>query len=138
MAAVTVTAALVGLVDPLKAKVKTYIAAEAIAAGKPVFVDTNGKVQLADANAAGEYQFRGIALKSVGLGAAVDVLQEGEMYGATLTGDYDSLVYVADAVGTLDDGVGTVTIPVGRVAPLADKDLTKVLHVFTAWEVVWA
>ena len=138
MAAVTVTAALVGLVDPLKAKVKTYIAAEAIAAGKPVFVDTNGKVQLADANAAGEYQFRGIALKTVGLGSAVDVLQEGEMYGATLTGDYDSLVYVANAVGTLDDGVGGVTIPVGRVAPLADKDLTKVLHVFTAWEVVWA
>ena len=138
MAAVTVTAALVGLVDPLKAKVKTYIAAEAITAGQPVFVDTNGKVQLADANAAGEYQFRGIALKSVGLGAALDVLQEGEMYGATLSGDYDSLVYVADAVGTLDDGVGTVTIPVGRVAPLADKDLTKVLHVFTAWEVVWA
>ena len=138
MAAVTVTAALVGLVDPLKAKVKTYIAAEAITAGQPVFVDTNGKVQLADANAAGEYQFRGIALKTVGLGSAVDVLQEGEMYGATLSGDYDSLVYVADAVGTLDDGVGTVTIPVGRIAPLADKDLTKVLHVFTAWEVVWA
>ena len=87
MAAVTVTAALVGLVDPLKAKVKTYIAAEAITAGQPVFVDTNGKVQLADANAAGEYQFRGIALKTVGLGSAVDVLQEGEMYGATLSGD---------------------------------------------------
>ena len=138
MAAVTVTAALVGLVDPLKAKVKTYIAAEAIAAGQPVFLNTSGKVELADANAAGEYQFRGIALKSVGLGAALDVLQEGEMYGATLSGDYDSLVYVADAVGTLDDGVGTVTIPVGRIAPLADKDLTKVLHVFTTWEVVWA
>jgi len=138
MAAVTVTAALVGLVDPLKAKVKTYIAAEAITAGQPVFLNTTGKVELADANAAGEYQFRGIALKTVGLGAAVDVLQEGEMYGATLSGNYDSLVYVANAVGTLDDGVGGVTIPVGRVAPLADKDLTKVLHVFVAWEVVWA
>ena len=138
MAAVTVTAALVGLIDPLKAKVKTYIAAVAITAGQPVYINSSGKVALADANAAGCYQFRGIALKSVGAGSAVDVLQEGEMYGATLSGDYDSLVYVADAVGTLVDAAGTVTIPIGRVAPLADKDLTKVLHVFTAWEVVWA
>ena len=138
MAAVTVTAALVGLVDPLKCTVKTYIAAEAMVAGQPVFVDTNGKVQLADANAAGEYQFRGLTLQSVGAGTAVDVLQKGEMYGATLSGNYDSLVYVADAVGTLSDGVGTVTIPVGRVSPLADKDLTKVLYVDVAYHKVWA
>ena len=60
MSDITVTAAKVGLVDPLKATVRSYIATETITKGQVVNILTTGKVGVADANAAGKFQFRGI------------------------------------------------------------------------------
>lgn len=139
MAAVTVTAAKVGLVDPLKAKVKSYIAGAALTAGIAVYVDpTTGTVMKADGNAAGKYQFRGITLGAAAAGQAVDVCEEGELYGFTLSGNYDTIIYVGDTAGVLDTGAGTVTIAAGRVVPLADKSKTKVLHVFSRPSADWS
>jgi len=138
MAAVAFTAAYISIVKLAKATIKSYIAAEAMTAGQPVYINTSGNVGLADANAAGRYQFRGIALQSVGAGQAVDVCSEGEISGFTLAGAYDSLVYVADVVGTYVDAAGTKTMPVGRVAPMSDKDRTKVLRVFVSRHLVVA
>ena len=79
MADITVTAAQVALIDPLKAEVYSVIAAEAITAGQVVFFDNTGKAQLADANAAGELQARGIALNAAGIGMAVDIVKRGRV-----------------------------------------------------------
>lgn len=132
MAAIVVTAAKVGLVDPVSAIVKSYLAAEAITAGEAVYiVAASGSVGLADGNGAGKYQARGIALGSAGIGQAVDVCEKGEVYGFTLAGDYDTRVYVGDTAGALADAAGTKTMVIGRVSPMSDKDQTKVLMVET-------
>jgi len=132
MTAIVVTAAKVGLVNPLKAIVKSYIAGVAITAGEAVYIiAASGKVGLADGNGAGKYQCRGIALGPAAAGQAVDVVEKGEVYGFTLAGNYDTRVYVSDTEGALADSNGTKTMVVGRVSPMADKDLTKVLMVET-------
>ncbi len=139
MADIAVTAAQVGLVDPAKATVRSYIAAATITKGQAVYITTAGKVGVADANDAGKQQFRGIALNGGGAGQAIDVVHEGEVYGFDLSGvNPDVLVYLSDTAGALADGVGTMTVAAGRVECLADKDLTKVLRVFTQWEANWS
>ena len=142
MAAVAYTAAQIAPVDPIKCDIRTYIANVAITKGQPVYfvAASAGRVALADANAGGAQQFRGIALNAAAAGQAVDVLHEGAVYGFTLTAlNVDAFVYLADAVGSYDDGVGTMTVPCGRVIGLTDgPTFTKVLQVFTQWEAQWA
>jgi hypothetical protein len=138
MADITVTAAKVGVCDPMKAEIYPFVAAETITAGQAVFVDSNGKVQLADANASGEQQCAGIALNGGGAGQAIDVLKKGRVYGFTLSGAYWSSAFLSDTVGALGTTAGTMTVPVGRVVPLSDSDKTKVLHVEINWSTVWA
>lgn len=130
MADLTVTAAQVGAVFPDKALIFTAICAEAITAGQPLFVDTNGKVQLADANAAGEQQVRYLALEAGAAGQAISVLKEGHVYGFTLTSQaYDAPIFLSDTVGALADAAGTLGVPVGIVVALTDgSTLTKVLY----------
>lgn len=144
MAAVTYTAAKIAPVFPDKAVIRTYIAGVTITKGQPVYIiAASGLLGLADANAGAEQeQFRGIALNGGGAGQAIDVLQDGEVYGFTLSGNYNTPVYVANNVGEYEDvaagGGGGVTVIVGRVVPLADKDATKVLRVFTNWSTAWS
>lgn len=139
MADISVTAAQVGLVNPLHAEVYTFVAAETITAGQVVFLDSNGKAELADANAAGEQQARGVALNGGGAGSAIDVLKEGLVYGFDLSGmDYDAIVYLSDTVGALADANGTMTVVCGRVIPASDKDLTKLLYADFRWREAWS
>ena len=138
MGDITVTAALVGLVDPQKAVVRSYIAYETITKGQAVYITTSGTVGVADANDSGMEQFRGIALNGAGAGQAVDVCHEGELYGFTLAGNADSLVYLSNTVGALATAAGAMTVGCGRVECLADKSLTKVLRVTTHWKADWA
>ena len=138
MSDITVTAAKVGLVDPLKATVRSYIATETITKGQAVYILTTGKVGVADANAAGKFQFRGIALNGGGAGQAIDVCHDGELYGFTLSGNADAKIYLSDTVGALADSNGSYTVVAGRIVCLADSNLTKVLRVFTQWEADWS
>jgi len=137
---VVVTAAQVGLVDPLKATVKSYITGVAVTKGQSVYVvAATGKLALCTGAAANQAaQFRGIALNSGGIGQAIDVCEDGELYGFTLAGNYDTLIYAHDTAGVLSTAVGTVTIPVGRVVPLTNNALTKVLRLFTIRKANWA
>ena len=142
MADLTVTAAKVGIVDPLKSIVKSYIASVAITAGQAVYiVAATGKVALADASASDALsQCRGIALQSVGAGQAVDVLEEGELYGFTLsTMAYNAPLFLSDTAGALGEATGdsTSNCIIGCVAPLADKDLTKVARISIARYISW-
>lgn len=123
----------IGLVDPGLAKIKTYIAGEVLVTGQPVYViAATGRAGVADANASGKQQFRGIALNDAQVGFAVDVLQDGEVYGFTVSGlDYDKELFLSDTAGSLGDAAGTVTVSVGRVAALTNKSATKVVRIFT-------
>ena len=138
MAAVALTAARISCPNPQKCDIRSYIATETITQGQAVYILTTGKVGVADANAAGKQQFRGIALNGGGAGSAIDVLHAGEVAGFTLTGDADTLVYLSDTAGGLDTSAGTMTVRAGRVVCRSDADLTKVLRVFTQWEADWA
>jgi len=138
---IALTAAQIGMINPLKCKIKTYLAHEAITAGQAVYsVTASGKAGLATAAAANNLaQFRGIALQTVGAGQAVDVLEEGELYGFTITQDYDAVVYLHDTAGTLSTTNGTVHVRVGRISQLTDgSTLTKVLSIVTRRDVIWA
>lgn len=139
MSDLTVTAAQVGAVFPQKADIHDFIAAETITAGQAVFVDSNGKVQLADANASGEQQFRGIALNGGGAGQAISVLKRGHIYGFTITGlGYDAMVYLSNTPGALADAAGGTSVIAGRVTSLPDNSLTKVLWVEADWLRAWS
>lgn len=140
MADITVTAAQVGVVFPEKAEIFDFIAAETITAGQALFLDSNGKAELADANAAGELQFRGIALNGGGAGQAISVLKKGHCYGFGVSGmAYDAVAYLSNTAGALADAAGGTTVNCGRVVPLANgATLTKVLYVEADWLRTWA
>jgi len=128
MTVVTVTAAKVGAIWPLEAKIRTRIAAEALTAGDSVYVNSNGKVAKSNGGAAGTAKFRGVALETVGTGQAVSVQFEGEIGGYDVSAlAYDAVVYPSDTAGKFDTAAGTVSVIAGRVVPISDKDLTKVL-----------
>ena len=140
MADVTVTAAQVGSVFPDKAEIVDFVAAEAITAGQAVYqVAASGRVGVADANAAGKQQFRGIALSSVGAGQGLSVLKKGHVYGFGLAGmSYDDPAFLSDTAGALADAAGTLSVNAGRVVALPDANATKVLYVDADWLRTWA
>lgn len=129
----------VSLVQADKAEIRDMIAVEAITAGQPVYQTTAGKAGVADANAAGKQQFRGIALKDAAAGQPVPVLKRGFISGFVLSGvAYDGLVYLSDTAGSLADAAGTMTVNCGRVCAKTDPDLTKILYVEADWLRAWA
>ena len=137
MANIALTAAQVGIVDPVKSTVKTYIAASTITKGQPVAQATGGTVAPADASTGGGYlyeQVRGIALTAGGAGAAIDVLESGECYGFTVSGlNCGDLVYLSNDVGRIANGAGNETVYMGRVTALADQSATKVTRIQTIY-----
>ena len=137
MADVTVTASQVAVVYPLKAEIFNGIATESVTAGQALYMTSAGKYGVADANASGKQQVRGIALNAAGAGQAVSVLRRGHVAGFTL-GTYDSLVYLSDTAGALADAAGTMSVKVGRVDAISDTALTKVLFVDVNLLTVWA
>ena len=139
MSTIVVTAAQVGLVDPEKAEVKSYLAAATITKGQAIAFDTNGKLVLADGNStAALAQARGIAISGGGSGQAVDVCHKGDLYGFTVSSlNADAFAYLSATPGALDNAVSTYPVVVGRVVALTDKDATKVLRVETSWLQNW-
>jgi len=129
MADITVTAAKVAPCFEKfgKCEIYSHVAGVTITAGQAVYIDvTTGLLALADADLGGAggqaCQFRGIALTGGGAGQAIDVLMHGCIYGFTLAGNYDSLVYLSNTAGALADAAsGTNSVIVGRVYPLSDR-----------------
>lgn len=128
MSDITVTAAKVAAVFEKfgKAEIYSHVAGATITKGDAVYIAvTTGLVHPTDANVgegSQECQFRGIALTAGGAGQAIDVLMHGCVEGFTLSGNYDSLVYLSDNAGMLADAAsGTNSVIVGRVYPLSDR-----------------
>lgn len=139
MADLALTEAQIAVVHPATAKVFAYIAAETLTAGQICFVDTDGKLEAADANASGEQQARVMALNGGGAGQAIDGLKEGHVYGFTITQAYDAPIFLSDTVGLLADAAGTLEVPLGIVVPLTDgSTLTKVLYFSARWRADYA
>jgi hypothetical protein len=134
MADITRTKEQISVVYPHKAEIDNGVAAAALEAGMPVYIDSNGKYNKADANGTSSNKFRGIALETVGAGMPVSVLVEGELTGYTLTGAYDSALYVSDTAGELADAAGTTSLEVGKIVglPRSNGTMTKILKV-TGW-----
>lgn len=102
-------------------KIFTLIAAEAIAKGDAVRLDTStGKITLANASSAAEARMFGIALNAATLaGQRVSVLTEGVIdVGDALSAlTYDDDVFLSNTDGQLADAAGTVSVVVGKVIP---------------------
>ena len=129
MADLALTAASIAVVHPGHAETYDFITAAAITKGQIVYIDANGKADLADGSAAGTAAFRGIALKGVAAGDPVSVLVKGACHGFTITQAYDADLYVSDTAGAIGDAAGTVTNLIGRIMPLSNSDITKVVYV---------
>jgi len=134
MTAITVTTAKVaGNTGTLT---RSYKAAEAITAGQAVYKLAAGTIGIADANASGKQQFKGIALESAGSGEACLVAYFGPVDGFTFTQDVDTFIYLSDTAGELADTNGTMNVKAGRVD--MREDGTKFLFVDVSWLVAWS
>ena len=135
----TLTAAHVQMIYPDRAEAYDAIAAETLTGGAACYQTSAGKQALADANAAGKEQVRGIMIPRVtsGVGAnqAFTLLKRGHVAGFDLSGlAYDALVYLSDTAGKLSDTASaTKTVRVGRVVALPDSALTKALYIDADW-----
>lgn len=135
MANIALTTANVRAINPDLAEFFNCIAAVAITKGDIVYFTTAGKANLADGGAAGTAQARGVAMESVGAGAALSILTHGLCAGFTVSGlNGDVQVFVSDTTRKLEDAAGTVANPVGRVVIMLDNPtFTKVLFFDFDW-----
>lgn len=130
MSDVALTAAQIAPVNETEYEAWTLITAEAITVGQAVAVNTAGKWALADASSGAQNNVRGIALKGAGAGEALTAIVHGSVAGFTLSGlAYDAVVYLSNTAGALATSAGDVSLVVGRVKPMSDSDITKVLYV---------
>lgn len=132
---IALTADQIAVIDPTKSIIKSYLAGSTVTKGQPVSQATDGTVDPGDASAGGGYlyeQNRGIALNGGGAGQAIDVLEQGEIAGFTVSGlNCGDIVYLSDTVGRLSTVAGTVTVILGRVTALTDKAVTKIIRIQT-------
>lgn len=134
------TAANVQLVFPQWAEVYDVVLTETVTQGQAVYQLTTGKFGVADANASGKQQFRGIALGGGAAGQSITILKRGHCYGFTVSSlNADAILYLSDTAGSLDDSVGTMTVNCGRVVALSDAgNLTKVVYIDADWLRAWS
>lgn len=136
MADLAITAAQIAIVNIDDCAKFKGVVAETVTAGQPVFLDSNGKYQLADANAAGEQQLRGLTLEAGVDGQTISILREGLVYGFTLTSQsYDDPIFLSDTVGVLADAAGTLSVSAGIVSQHTKDVATieKVLYFRARW-----
>jgi hypothetical protein len=96
---------------------KTLVCTEAVVAGAPVRIHTDGKWTNANGSTAGEARVWGIATNSAAAGIPVTAVRRGTLDGFTFSQAYDAAIYVSDTDGRLGDTAGTVSTIVGRVVP---------------------
>jgi hypothetical protein len=133
---ITVTAAQVGVAFPEKAEVYTFKTGVTVTAGQVVALATGtGLLALADSDAGSDLEEAlGIALDGGAAGAAISVCKKGTLYGFTVSSlAYGAWVWVSATAGALYDTTAGTANQCGKVVPLSDKDLTKVLYVEFNW-----
>lgn len=136
MADITLTAANIARVFPRADEVFTVTLAETVTKGQILYQLSTGLFGVADANASGKQQARGVALEGGGAGQAVLILKRGVVAGFNVSGlDADVPVYLSDTAGALADGNGTMTVICGRVFVNAGS---KLIHFDFDWLRAWS
>jgi hypothetical protein len=132
MGDIAVVAAKVAAIDPAKSRITSYQPGVTITAGQSVYgIVASGLLGLADEDASAEASAcLGIALNGSAVGGPpVDVISRGPVAGFTVSAlAYWLPVSLSNTAGALLDD-GTATGLIGRIVPMNDKDLTKVLEV---------
>ncbi len=137
MADIVVTAANVSRVFPQQDEIISVKLAETVTPGQTAYQLTAGTFGVADANAAGKQQFRGIFLEAGATGEVVPLLKKGYASGFTVSGlNGDAVLYLSDTVGAFGDGAGTMTVVCGRVFTMTDG--TKIAYIDAQWAQIWA
>jgi hypothetical protein len=95
----------------------TLPATEAIVAGAPVRIHTDGKFTNANGTSTTENDLWGIATVSAAAGEPVTAVRRGVLDGFTFSQAYNAPIYVSDTDGRLGDAAGTASKVVGRVIP---------------------
>lgn len=93
----------------------TLVATEAIVAGAPVRIHTDGKWTNANGTTTTENRVWGIATASVAAGEALTAVRNGILDGFTFSQAFDAPIYLSDTDGRLADAAGTVSTVVGRI-----------------------
>lgn len=134
MADLTRTEAQVSRLFALHEIVVDFLASEAIEAGQPVVVGTDGKCAVADGSTGGNAALtRGIAAKAGDAGASIPVLKLGGLGGFDVSGlNCGDPVYVSATAGELADAAGAVSFQIGTVQLLTDGQ-TKYIYVDVPW-----
>jgi hypothetical protein len=113
-----IAVATAGKIDVVESIIQmTLPATEAIVAGAPVRIHTDGKFTNANGTSTTENDLYGIATKSVAAGEPVTAIRKGVLDGFTFSQAYNAAIYVADTDGRLGDAAGTASKVVGRVIP---------------------
>ena len=136
MADLAITVANIEVVKPEDAEIVQVVVAETVTAGQPIFFNSDGKGELADANAANEQQARALTLEAGNANQSISCLKQGYVEGFTLTDQsFDDPIFLSDTVGVLADAAGTLEVPVGLVSPIAKDSATisKVLYLRFRW-----
>lgn len=136
MTVITVTADNVALEVPSMVETFNGVSAEALTKGLALYQTTSGTYGIADANAAGKQQFRGVALEAVNSGEGLSILKRGVLAGYTLA-TYEDEVYLSDTAGAFDTAPGTLLVKCGRVMAMPDRALTEVLYIDADWLHEW-
>jgi hypothetical protein len=108
----------------------TGIASVNLAAGVSVYIDTNGKLAIADANGSGTDKWRGITMYKVNAGQSVSVLRRGTITTYDLAAlAFDAPIYLSNTAGKLADAAGGTSLLVARVIAVPDYGgIRKMLH----------
>ncbi|MDB5352366.1 MAG: hypothetical protein JWN86_3613 [Planctomycetota bacterium] len=134
MADIVVTASKVAPIDQDQAQIYPMVPAVAINRGQAVYLNSAGKAALGIATAAGTVKTGGIALETAGVRQGVSILKRGKVGGFAVSAlAYGALIYSSDTPGAVADATGTSTQIVGKVVPMSDSDLTKVIYFDFPW-----
>lgn len=131
MADLTRTGNQVAAVTETKPHMRFYRVGVDFLQGQAGFIDTDGLVKLTDIDtAATAAKFIGLALAPISAGEAGTFIWDGSVAGFDLSGlQYGAQVFLSVNPGALADTDGAAGGPVGRVLPMSDRDLTKVLYI---------
>ena len=136
---IALVAAEIGVIDPLKSKIKTFIAGATITKGQAVALAADKFVDPADASADDllAQGWVGTALNGGAVGQAIDVAEDAEMEGFTVSsltaGDW---IYLSDTAGAYSTVTGTIKVFCGKVVPMADG--TLVARIQAPYNRLWA
>lgn len=140
MSDIALTAVQVAPVYPATADIISVTLAEAVTQGQILYQLTAGTFGIADANASGKQQARGVALAAGGAGQTISMLRRGECYGFTVSSmNADAIVYLSDTAGALADAAGTMTVNCGRITVVPQSgSAVKVIFFNFDWLRAWS